>query len=396
MKKLFAIILFAISCQQLQAQNALIYDKEKLLEYYQSQRYADAAVYLQSIYPQDTQDVKALSQIAYCFMMAGKLPEAEKAYLKIIDQQPNSLPVLFSLANINVRRGNDLKARSYYQSIVKLDSLNFNAYKQLAGLYIKDTDSQKVEYLFKANKINPIEADVALDLALSYRKLENHERAYKVLTKAIEADTGHLVLQEAKLPIAIKLKKYKEVILTGEKLLTKGADENVVKDVGLAHFYLKDYEKAISYFKMLEEMGAQKESSLYYTSLSYRSLSNYNLAAEYAKKTIKEGISQNTTSYYLLLGGIYEVNKQFLSAATAYKRGLTFGENGNLYYRLGILSEFNLKQPKSAINYYKLYLKSKPDVVTDKEQIEYSKDRIASLSGSKIVNPTVASPNIIK
>ncbi len=383
MKRLFAIVLFVVSHQLLQAQDALIYDKEKLLEYYQSQRYDDAAQYLQGVYPEDTKDLKALSQIAYCFMMAGKLPDAEKAYLKIIEQQPNSLPVLFSLANINLKRGNNLKARSYYESIVKLDSLNFNVYKQLAGLYIKDTDSQKVAYLFKANKINPIEPDVALDLALSYRKLENYEPAYKVLIKAIEADTNHLILQEAKLPIAIKLKKYKEVIATGEKLLVGGTDENVVKDVGMAYFYLKDYEKAISYFKMLEAMGAQKESSLYYTSLSYRSLSNYKLAAEYAKKTIEEGISLNTTSYYLLLGGIYEVNKQFISAATAYKRGLTFSENGNIYYRLGILSEFSLKQPKSALNYYKLYLKSKPSITADKEQIEYTKERIAALSNPK-------------
>ncbi len=385
MKRFFIITLLVVFHQHVYAQNAVNYDKEKLLEYYQSQRYADAAQYLQTLYPEDTKDIKALNQIAYCYMMARKLPEAEKNYLKIIEQQPNSLPVLFNLANINLRRGQSLKAGTYYEQIIKLDSTNFDAYKQLAGFYTNDIDSQKIVYLTKANRINPTEADVALDLATAYKKLKKYEPAYQLLTIAITADTGNLLLQQARLPIAIQLKKYKEVIITGEKLLTGGVEGGVIKDVGMAYFYLKNYEKAIDYFKMLEVISAQNESSLYYTSLSYRNLNNYRLATEYAKKTIEEGISLNTTSYYLLLGGIYEINNQFLSAASAYKRGLTFKENGNIYYRLGILNEFRFKQTKSALTYYKLYLKSKPDIAVEKEQIDYSKDRITALTSAKVV-----------
>lgn len=384
MKRLITILLFIIFYQHLYAQNGVNYDKEKLLEFYQSQRYADAAQYLQTIYPEDTQDSKALNQIAYCFMMAGKLPEAEKNYLKLIIQQPNSLPVLFSLANINLRRGNDLKARAYLEDIVKLDSTNFNAFKQLAGLYTKDVDSQKIVYLVKANQINPTEADVALDLANAYRKLKNYEPAYQILSKAIEADTGHLILQQAKLPIAIQLKKYKEVISTGEKLLIDGADGNVVKDVGMAYYYLKNYEKAISYFKMLELIGAQNENSLYYTSLCYRNLSNYKLASEYAKKTIEEGISPNISSYYLLLGGIYELNNLSTSAIKSYKKGLTFSSNADIYYRMGLVYDLKLNQKKSALSYYNLYLKSKPDVAADKEQIDYTKNRVLALTSPKV------------
>lgn len=383
MKRLITLMLFTFLYQHIYAQNAINYDREKLLDLYQSQRYVDAASYLQTIYGEEVQDVKVLNQIAYCLMMAGKLPEAEKNYLKIINQQPNTLPVLFSLANINVRRGNDKQAKVYLESIVKLDSTNFNAYKQLAGLYTNDLDRQKIIYLNKANQINPIEADVALELASAYRKLKKYEPAYQILDKAIEADTGHLILKQAKLPIAIQLKKYNEVILIGEKLLQGGADGNVIKDVGMAYYYLKNYEKAISFFKMLEEAKAQNESTLYYTSLSYRNLNNYKLAADYAKKTIEEGISPYTPSYYLLLGGIYEVNNQTNNAVSAYKKGLTFGTNGSIYYRLGILYDTKLIQKHSALTYYKLYLKSKPDPTDEKQEINYVKERIIALGGSK-------------
>ena len=100
------------------------------------------------------------------------------------------------------------------------------------------------------------------------------------------------------------------------------------------------------------------------------------MAATYAKKTIEQGISPNTSTYYSLLAGIYETNNQLNLSANAYKKGLTFSENGNIYYRLGLLYDLKLNKKAAAISYYKLYLKSKPDLKTEKEQIEYAKSRV--------------------
>jgi len=204
MKRFIYTLAFAFTFQFSFAQSVIL-DKEKLLEFYQTQRYADAALYLQSIYPSDTKDVKALSQMAYCNMMAGKLPEAEKSYLTINEIQPNTLPVLFNLANINTRRGNDLKAKGYLESIVKIDSTNFNAFKQLAGL-IKDSLKLKIAYLKKANSLNSADADVATDLAQGYRDLQQWALGYQALKVAIAADTSNLFLLQAQLPFANELK----------------------------------------------------------------------------------------------------------------------------------------------------------------------------------------------
>lgn len=380
MKNWFVLLLILLYCAHLNAQTVSL-DKEKLLEYYQTQRYAEAAQYLQSIYPQDTQDVKALSQMAYCNMMSGRLPDAEKNYLKINTIQPNTLSVLFSLANINSRRGNDAKAKGYLTDIIKLDSSNFNAYKQLADMV--DSTELKLTYLQKANRLNSADADVAHNLATVYRNLKQYEPAYEVLKVAIAADTGNFILQQAQLPIANQLGKYTEVIRVGQKLLQNGADVNVLKDMGKAYFFLKDYQKCLSFYKMLEDMGSQNETILYYMTLSYRELKNYDLAAVYAKKTIEEGISTNTGAYYSTLAGIYEYKNQFANALTTYKRGLTFGPSNTIYYRLGLLYDLNLMQPKNALTYYRLYLKSKPDPEKEKEQLVYIKGRINALTGNK-------------
>lgn len=363
------------------AQDAKTVDKEKLFDLYQTQRYADAAQYLKSIYGEEVNDFKVLSQIGYCFLMAGNTVEAEKYYTRAYTLQPGSLSILFSLGNINTKRGNTEKAKLYYGEIVKIDSNNFNVYKLLANLYHSPKDdSLKLTYLLKANFINPLESDVAADLAELHSSFQQYEKAYRVLDIAIKGDSDNLVLQRAKLPIANQLKKYSEVIASGEKLLKDGVDAGVIKDVAKAYYYTKKYQKAIDLFNTLEKAAMQNEATLYYTALSYRTLKNYQQAAIYAKKTIDEAISPNTSSYYSLLGLVYEENNQLALASAAYKKGLQFKATATLYYRLAIFYDTRLKQGKNALRYYNLYLKSKPSLTDDKEEIKFSKDRIAQLN----------------
>jgi len=376
MKSIYISLVFLLITTFCQAQQATL-DKEKLLEFYQSQRYAEAATYLSSIYPSETNDVKVLGQIAYCNMMAGKLVDAENNYQRINEIQPKQIPVLFNLANINSRRGNNKNATMYLQGIITLDSVNFNALKRLADY--TDSLTLKVRYLQKANKLNATEADVAYDLAAGYRKLKQLQPAYDVLKIAIAADTGNFILQQALLPVANQLNKYNEVVNVGERLLKNGAEANVVADVAKAYFFLKNYKKAINLYQMLEKTNMQTESTLYFTSLCYRELKNYDQAASYAKQTITEGISPNTAAYYNLLGGIYEEKQLFTAAGNAYKKGLEYQINKNSYYRLGLLYDLKLKQAKSALTYYNLYLKSKELDKDDAPQVEYVKARLAEL-----------------
>ncbi|MBO9672964.1 MAG: hypothetical protein J7577_05945 [Sphingobacteriaceae bacterium] len=362
------------------AQNAPGVDKEKLFDFYQSQRYADAAQYLKSIYGDKPDDFKIISQIGYCFLMAGNNIDAESFYSRAYAIQPKNLSILFSLGSINNKRGNTEKAKKYYGEIVQIDSNNFNVYKLLANLYPLPADSMKLVYLLKANQINPLEGDVAADLAEVHSTYQQYEKAYHVLDIAIKGDSDNLILQRAKLPIANQLKKYAEVIASGEKLLKDGTDAGVIKDVAKAYYYTRKYQKAIDLFKQLEAAFMQNETTLYYTSLCYRALKNYPQAAAYTQKTIDEAISANTSSYYALLGLVYEENNQLSLANAAYKKGLQFKVVPALYYRMAVFYDTRLKQGKNALKYYNLYLKSRPNLTDDKQEIKFTKDRIAQLN----------------
>jgi tetratricopeptide (TPR) repeat protein len=379
MTKCLTILFFILITQasNLKAQNTV--DNNKLLELYQTQRYAEAASYLQSIFKEDTQDPKELSQLAYANLMAGKLPDAEKSYLKLYALQPNSLPTLFSLANISIRRGIDEKAKSYYEAILKLDSTNFNVYKQLASLNKDDISTEKIRYLRKANTLNPTDADVAFNLCEIFFKMNFFSEADKVLQPALAADSTNLQLLKMKMPISMANKKYDESIATGMKLLSYGDSSTfVLNNLAKSYFLKLDYRNALKYFLIINDKAFDNEGLYYNIGLSYRGVKEYKNAAPFFEKAIKEGISNKIASYYGLLGDSFEEINRNEEANAAYKRGLLFENNGSLLYNIALVYETKLNDKKNAINYYDQYLKT----INEKEQpklIIFIKNKINEL-----------------
>jgi Tetratricopeptide repeat. len=379
MKRALLVFFAVIFCQITYGQTKTVLDNEKLLEYYQTQKYIDAAQYLQSIYAEDTQDEKEISQLAYANMMAGKLPEAEKNYLKLYEKQPQNLPTLFSLARINIRRGNDEKAKAYYLDILKIDSTNFTVYKQLASLDKGEMSKAKIDYLQKANAINPIDPDVVFDLCELYFKLNLFDKASNILQPALTADSTNLQLLKMKMPISMASKKYDDAIQTGEKLLSYGDSSTfVLNNLGKSYFFLLDYKNALKNFLTIESKSMDSETLFYSIALSYRGLKDYKNAIPYLEKAIQEGISTKIASYYGLLGDSFEGVSKNTEANVAYKKGLQFENNGSLLYNIALVYETKLSDKKSAIDYYEQYLKT----INPKEQpklIGFIKNKITEL-----------------
>jgi len=91
---LLLIILFVLNLSAL-AQQSNKADDALLLEYYQNQRFSEAADYLKKIYPEPVIDLKVLSSIAYASQMAGRLPEAENYYQRIYEADTTNTAILF-------------------------------------------------------------------------------------------------------------------------------------------------------------------------------------------------------------------------------------------------------------------------------------------------------------
>lgn len=356
-------------------------DNLYLLDLFQSQRYGEASDYLKQVYPEPITDKKVLSRFGYSLRMAGRLTDAEAYYARILKQDSTDISTLFSMAGINQAKGNNTKATDYYKQILAIDSTNFSVYKQLANL-IESTDGLlfALEYLQKANTLNPADGDIAYSLAKVLKEGKVYGSAAQVLDAAIAADTTNLILIRGKAELALATRDWSAVIDMCERLIKEGeTGPNVAKMLGQSYYHTKRYQDAIGILVGLEESQMQGEGTLYYAALSYKALKNYPKAVEYFNKTIKESISPNTGEYYALIGDIHEQNKQIRQALTAYQRSITFDVRPITLYSLATLYDQKLKDKAAALRYYKRYLNTKPPQ-DHLAYIDYSKYRIAELT----------------
>ena len=373
----FAILIFISS--RLMAQQPAKVDDALLLDYYQTQRFAEAADYLKNTYPEPVESPKALSQLAYTSQMAGRLADAEAYYQRVYNIDSANTGILFSLGSINLRRGNNLKAELYYKKILNRDTTNFMVYKQLAQISSDKNDiAGNIVYLQKANKINPAEPDVASDLSDRYVSLKLTPMAENVLSKAIAADPENIVLLLSLMKLTYAEKKSAETVDVCLKLIRNGNESGMVlTKLGISYYNLKNYACGAETLAQIAKKE-QNESSFYYSAMCYKELKDQNWAIAYLDKAINDGISPSIASYYGEIADSNEKLKRYKKASVAYQKALQFDGYPILYYSLASLYDSELKDKRNAVKYYKMYLANNPPQ-KQKNFIDYSKSRISVL-----------------
>lgn len=353
-----------------------------LLEYYQNQRFADALGYLRKTYPEPVTDTKILSSLAYTSQMAGKLADAESYYLRIYQTDSTSVSLLYNLGNLNLRRGNNGKALVYFKKILQKDSSNFNVYKQLAAISY-NTGNIKADsaYLQKANQINPIDPDVAADLATIFISQKSYLKADTIISNALSADTANLLLLHQKAIVNYRLEKFPQTITICQQLIIGGAvSSDVINMLGISYFMTKRYQECISAFEILETNKTASETSYYYTAMSYKALHDQDKAIVYLNKAIKEAISSNVDSYYSEMGDSFEKIHELRKAVNAYQKSLLYDSKPMItYYVLANLFDSELKNKTNAAKYYRKYIKSNPPQKQN-TYLAYAKSRLKDLS----------------
>ena len=378
---LLIFIAFYTACYAQQTRKT---DDGLLLEYYQSNRFAEAFNYLKTVYTEPVTDAKELSRMAYTASMSGKLPEAEVFYQRMYDRDTTDKASLYNMAAINQRRGNATRSEIFYKKYTLLDSSNFGVYKQLAQLRsLKGDIAAQIVYLQKANKLDSTEFDVASDLSDRYVQMKLLPLAEKVLMPALAADPENLILLRSLLSLTYEQKKWKLAIQTGEQLLQAGDNSVfVVNKLGKAYYNVKDYRCGLETLLGVPE-SMQSEATAYFTALCFKRLNDQKNAIFYLEKAIKLSISTSTSSYYGEMADSYETRDQLTKALTSYQKALLYDDYPLTYYYLANLYDVKLKDPKNALKYFKKYIASKPDEEKEKDYITYSKSRVDILKTAR-------------
>ena len=381
MRCVITIFLCCIIATFCYGQNQQKHNDATLLDYYQAHRYTDAFNYLQSTYNQPVDDVKINSLLAYTAQMSGRLPQAESYYLRILQHDSTNITVLYNLGNLNIRRGNNRQAEYYYKKILSADSTNFNVYRQLSTLAKNNGDiAAAIIYLQRANQINPVDADVAYDLADYYLALNQPNAADAAVSTALQADTGNLLLVLAKAKICYQLDKADETVALCKTLVDAGdLSYKVISMLAISHFALKQYPECITVFSTLSNTDTHTEASWYYTAMSYKALKNYKEAIKAFNHALEKAISPSTDSYYAEKADVYEKRGMPKTAAANYLKALEYNQRPITLYLLATLYDDKIKANTNALRYYKRYLATRPPA-SQKQYVEFATRRVKELS----------------
>ena len=359
-------------------------DNNKLLELLESQRFNELASYLESVYPNGTDDPKILIRLGYAYYMSGNLSKAETNYLQLLRKDSTNFSTLNSLANVANKRVNYKQVINYYKRILAIDSTNFYTTKQTAFAFAQADDiDQEFKYLKKANTLNPLDADVAYEYGLRLITRLAVLKADSVFRTALTADSTNIILLKGILSINYINDNYKEVVSIGEKLIALGDGSNETKNkTGVAYYYTKDYLKCIEMMMALETAKVSTETTYYFTALSFRKLNQLDKSNNFMNAAINASISNNIKIYYQELAVNRESLKQFKNSLFNYKKALEFDGNNANNYSIARIYDAELKQPKTALSYYKTYLRKANKLDKgDLPYIQYSEARVKEIEG---------------
>lgn len=380
MKRLTLFVcLLAVSVFKIQAQDSP--DNQKIVQLYESQRFSEAANYLESFYQDSSTNIKLINSIGYSYRMSRNYPKAALYYTKLNELDSLNITALASLAWINQQRGMQNSATELYLKILALDSTYIDAYTALASLSKRKGDIiSTFNYLLWANLLQPNNSSIAIDFVDVCITLKNMSKADSVLSFALQYDPHHAGLLYSKAKISDGLKRYPDVINLTKKLIELGEGLQPVWSL-LAKAYVNqsDYQAAMdTYTEAMQEFETWGEVDYYYMAISCKALKRFDEGLDYIEQALKAAISPNTGFYFAQKAGILkDLNKPSTAAAT-YIRSFQYQHEPIDYFNLAVLYDHDLQIKANALKYYRLYINKKPPT-DEKVYIEYARDRINDL-----------------
>ena len=148
--------------------NQLIFDKaEKAAG---AKQHADAAALFTQIVDTDPKDYEAWIELGNAYFNLGKLKDAEKVYLRAIDEEPSIILPFLSLGKTRLADKNYQGSVDALNEAVKRQPTSAEANYLLGEAYLQmKKGSKAVGYLYEALRLEPIKmADAHLRLAALY------------------------------------------------------------------------------------------------------------------------------------------------------------------------------------------------------------------------------------
>lgn len=359
---------------------------------------SDSLVLLNDSNPDQLLKKGQLLEKEYQYLQALQL--FEKAYQKDSD----NLQLLSEMAETNNNLGNFKKALPYYLAIYRKDSINsvtaikvakayFNLRKYqepfeiLSKVYQGDSsnlylakqlafaatrsghDSLGIVLYERILPMNPNDLNNYINLASLYQRHDGYLNAVKTYQSGIAQFPDEPLLLSKLGDLHYAKRNFGDAILPYEKLLSFGDSiPEVVKSLGIAYYYTKEYKKSLSLLDKSLLWKPNDPVAGMFMGLCYKNLNQPEESIAHLNFASKIAIPYYLSDIYNQLGNVYADQKAFKKAVSSLKKAyLLDSTKTDVLFKIANTYDVWQKDKSQAFRYYDRFLTIK------KEESDYLK-----------------------
>ncbi len=362
------------------------------------------------------QDVQLLIKKGLIYNSLQNYQEAEKAYRKALQLEPDNVEILVEMAECQTLLGNQTEAEKHFEKAVKLDPDNLivaaklgrnyikqkkykNGYTIFSEIYGNDSSNiywnkqlafcayriqnrlQAIQLYESVLKQNPKDLGTTINLIHCYSWKKEPEKIITLIDSSLNNFSYNTELLFERAKFFFRNKLYPHAESAYKNYFDAGGDSiyDITVNYGISTYFAKHEEKALEIFNNLNRANPNDPIVMYYQALCYRKLHNFIEAEKYMVWAIEATTPDYVADMYHILGQIYGQQRKFEESIDAMVKANHLNpQNKEVLFEIATTYEEFNSNKTLALNYYQIYLKEVGESGGG-DNVDYALQRITKL-----------------
>jgi tetratricopeptide (TPR) repeat protein len=351
-------------------------DKNIVMDFFQNQQFEEAISYLGPALGEDSASVPVLGYLGYAYYMTENNKAAKSCYQRMFTLDSMNVSALHYLEVLYAHEDADI-ALDFTTRLTVIQPGKSLWWRTMGELQrrLKQPDSA-LSSLTHAYGLAPNEVKNVAALADLLIDKKNYRQADSIVSLALERDSLNFILLKLRMRSAYNVKDYNAVLAPGENIMRQNIpDVSAQSWLALSYYNLKRYPDCIRACEFLLNNGYDLEAIYYYESRALARLQRYTESDTLLAVCLKKAISPTADWYYNDLGENHEAKKDFKPAMAYYDTAYYLFKDPIMLYNCGRIAESELKNNFLARKYYMRYLAAAhPESPEEKKAYAYVKE----------------------
>lgn len=336
---------------------------EKINELINNKEFALAKNELLKVIENDEKNIEALKLLGLCHINLDEFKDGQAVFETVVKYNDDATS-WFYLANCYDNQEDYIHAIAAYEEVLRMRSEYTDAYKNLAVVYVKNSEPQKaietvqraldyvtddytvyyiagtacmsmkdfekaLEFFEKALELNPEHSQLYNNLGTCYVSTGNLDKAYGSFLKASEYDSNNSITYFNIASILQMQNKHKEACVFFKKAYMLEPQDNYLAALALSEVKSNQMREAIIHYKTLASHHPEKPNFQYNLACCYDAVGEYASAIAILAHLVL--LNPKSVSMSRKLAGIYVKVGKLLNAKEIYEKIII---QGNVSYEI--------------------------------------------------------------